>query len=171
MARYTDFLLGERGEHGERVALGGSVPLEALSKRLVSSSDGSEALSKRSFSSSDGSASLSKRSLSTPSPLASLSKRSLSPSDDLREDLRRCVDAVGAAGFDVVVVDQTMPEQRASGLHTASVLVPGLLPIDFGWQRQRALTMSRLRTAPRAAGLRDHDLRADELNPAPHPFP
>ncbi|KDN87494.1 TOMM precursor leader peptide-binding protein [Kitasatospora cheerisanensis] len=104
-------------------------------------------------------------------PTAALAEGSIAPSDDLREDLLRCVDAVASAGFDVVVVDQTMPEQRASGLHTASVLVPGLLPIDFGWQRQRALTMPRLRTAPREAGLCAHDLRPEQLNPAPHPFP
>ncbi|MFE2267858.1 TOMM precursor leader peptide-binding protein [Streptomyces lavendulae] len=91
--------------------------------------------------------------------------------DDVREDLARCVDAVAARGFDVVVVDQTMPEQRALGLHTVSVLVPGLLPIDFGWSRQRALGMPRLRTALRAAGLRERDLEDRDLNPAPHPFP
>ncbi|MEU4950925.1 TOMM precursor leader peptide-binding protein [Streptomyces lavendulae] len=91
--------------------------------------------------------------------------------DDVREDLARCVDAVAARGFDVVVVDQTMPEQRALGLHTVSVLVPGLLPIDFGWSRQRALGMPRLRTALRAAGLRERDLEDSDLNPAPHPFP
>jgi ribosomal protein S12 methylthiotransferase accessory factor len=95
----------------------------------------------------------------------------LPASDDLREDLRRCVDAVTAAGFDVVVVDQTMPEQRALGLTTVSVLVPGLLPIDFGWSRQRALHMPRLRTALREAGLRTADLTDADLNPAPHPFP
>ncbi|MFJ2217150.1 TOMM precursor leader peptide-binding protein [Streptomyces sp. NPDC101062] len=92
-------------------------------------------------------------------------------SRDLGEDLRRCVDAVASAGFDVVVVDQTLPEQRALGLHTVSVLVPGLLPIDFGWSRQRARTMPRLRTALRTAGLREHDLRPEDINPAPHPFP
>ncbi|MFG2616766.1 TOMM precursor leader peptide-binding protein [Streptomyces sp. NPDC048507] len=91
--------------------------------------------------------------------------------DDVREDLGRCVDAVAAGGFDVVVVDQTLPEQRALGLHTVSVLVPGLLPIDFGWSRQRALGMPRLRTALRAAGLRERDLADADLNPAPHPFP
>lgn len=80
---------------------------------------------------------------------------------DLREDLLRAVDAVTAAGFDVVVVDQTLPEQRALGLHTVKVLVPGLLPIDFGWSRQRARHMPRMRAALGAAG----------LNPAPHPFP
>ncbi|WP_371484740.1 TOMM precursor leader peptide-binding protein [Kitasatospora sp. NBC_00315] len=93
------------------------------------------------------------------------------PGTDLREDLLACVGAVTAAGFDVVVVDQTMPEQRDLGFHTAGVLVPGLLPIDFGHRRQRALTMPRLRTAARLAGLRDRDLRDDDLNPAPHPFP
>ncbi|MFE5075785.1 TOMM precursor leader peptide-binding protein [Streptomyces halstedii] len=80
---------------------------------------------------------------------------------DLREDLLRAVAAVTAAGFDVVVVDQTLPEQRALGLHTVKVLVPGLVPIDFGWSRQRARHMPRMRTTLTAAG----------LNPAPHPFP
>ncbi|MFI8813523.1 MULTISPECIES: TOMM precursor leader peptide-binding protein [unclassified Streptomyces] len=92
-------------------------------------------------------------------------------SDDLREDLDRCVEAVTGAGFDVIVVDQTMPEQRALGLTTVSVIVPGLLPIDFGWSRQRALGMPRLRTALREAGLREGDLTDADLNPAPHPFP
>ncbi|WP_328724489.1 TOMM precursor leader peptide-binding protein [Streptomyces sp. NBC_00259] len=92
-------------------------------------------------------------------------------SDDLREDLDRCLQAVTGAGFDVIVVDQTMPEQRALGLRTVSVLVPGLLPIDFGWTRQRARHMPRMRTALREAGLREADLMATDLNPAPHPFP
>ncbi|MBB5937934.1 TOMM precursor leader peptide-binding protein [Streptomyces zagrosensis] len=93
------------------------------------------------------------------------------PSGDLQQDLERCVAAVTAAGFDVLVVDQTLPEQRALGLTTVSVLVPGLLPIDFGWRRQRALGMPRLRTALREAGLRDSDLTPQQFNPAPHPFP
>jgi ribosomal protein S12 methylthiotransferase accessory factor len=92
-------------------------------------------------------------------------------SADLRDDLERCVTAVTDAGFDIVVVDQTMPEQRALGLCTVKVLVPGLLPIDFGWSRQRAFGMPRLRTALREAGLRDRDLEPADRNPAPHPFP
>ncbi|WP_262387303.1 TOMM precursor leader peptide-binding protein [Streptomyces sp. TRM49041] len=92
-------------------------------------------------------------------------------SDDLRDDLEQCVTAVTDAGFDVIVVDQTMPEQRDLGLTTVGVIVPGLLPIDFGWTRQRALGMPRLRTALREAGLRDRDLVPADFNPAPHPFP
>lgn len=107
-----------------------------------------------------------------PAPVSDLSWSDASGggvSTDVREDLDRCVGAVTGAGFDVVVVDQTLPEQRTLGLHTVSVLVPGLLPIDFGWSRQRALGMPRLRryTQPGGSG----DGAAGDLNPAPHPFP
>ncbi len=90
---------------------------------------------------------------------------------DVRDDLLVAVEAVTSAGFDVVVVDQTAPEQRALGLHTVKVLVPGLLPLDFGWTRQRARHMPRTRTALREAGLRPDDLTGAGLNPGPHPFP
>jgi ribosomal protein S12 methylthiotransferase accessory factor len=90
---------------------------------------------------------------------------------DLTDDLHRCLDLVRGLGFDVIVVDQTSPEQAAVGISTACVLVPGLLPIDFGWLRQRAPAMPRMRTAFRAAGLRDHDLEQGDLHLHPHPFP
>ncbi len=90
---------------------------------------------------------------------------------DLREDVLALRDALADAGFDVIVVDQTTPEQRRAGLRTVCTIVPGLLPIDFGWARQRALTMPRLLTAQRRGGLRDRDLRVDELRRVPHPFP
>ena len=57
------------------------------------------------------------------------------------------------------------------GLATASVLVPGLLPIDFGWARQRALRMPRLRTALREAGRADRDLAPGRPQPRPAPVP
>ncbi|MGW1725903.1 TOMM precursor leader peptide-binding protein [Streptomyces sp. NPDC002306] len=106
-------------------------------------------------------------------PLSSLASgpEALVPSADLREDVRACVGAVTARGFDVVVVDQTAAEQRALGFHTVKVLVPGLIPIDFGWSRQRGPLMPRVRTALREAGLRGDDLSPADLNPAPHPFP
>ncbi|MHA6757522.1 TOMM precursor leader peptide-binding protein [Streptacidiphilus sp. PAMC 29251] len=92
-------------------------------------------------------------------------------SADLGVDLADCVRMLAAAGHDTIVVDQTIPEQRRLGLHTAAVIVPGLLPIDFGWHRQRALHLPRMRTAPMAAGLRERELTAADLNPVPHPFP
>lgn len=90
---------------------------------------------------------------------------------DLRDDVLWCTGELAAAGFDVVVVDQTTPEQRRLGLSTVATIVPGLLPIDFGWSRQRALTMPRLRTALRRGGLRADDLPEEEVRRVPHPFP
>ncbi|MGW0775975.1 TOMM precursor leader peptide-binding protein [Streptomyces sp. NPDC002835] len=112
---------------------------------------------------------------SAPAPLLTVADLAWSRADgsgpDVRDDLLAAVDAVTSAGFDVVVVDQTTPEQRALGLYTVKVLVPGLLPLDFGWTRQRARHMPRMRTALREAGLRPDDLPESGLNPGPHPFP
>ncbi|MFJ3640010.1 TOMM precursor leader peptide-binding protein [Streptomyces sp. NPDC090108] len=106
-------------------------------------------------------------------PLASLASGpgALAPSPDLRDGVEACVAAVTERGFDVVVVDQTAAEQHDLGFRTVKVLVPGLIPIDFGWSRQRGPLMPRVRTALREAGLRDRDLSPADLNPAPHPFP
>ncbi|MFD8729081.1 TOMM precursor leader peptide-binding protein [Streptomyces sp. NPDC059611] len=90
---------------------------------------------------------------------------------DLLDDLRCLRDQLTAGGYDVIAVDQTTPEQRRMGLHTVSTTVPGLLPLDFGWTRQRALHMPRLRTALRAAGRRADDLPEAEIKAVPHPFP
>ncbi|GAA3373552.1 TOMM precursor leader peptide-binding protein [Streptomyces racemochromogenes] len=90
---------------------------------------------------------------------------------DLRDDLLLCVRELTDAGHDVVVVDQTTPEQRRMGLSTVCAVVPGLLPIDFGWSRQRAPYMPRLRTAAMRAGLRDAPLTDAEVRLVPHPFP
>ncbi|MFF9145787.1 TOMM precursor leader peptide-binding protein [Streptomyces sp. NPDC014861] len=90
---------------------------------------------------------------------------------DLRDDLRVVAEALTGAGHDVVVVDQTTPEQERMGLRTVSTLVPGLLPIDFGWNRQRAPLMPRLRTALRRGGHRATDLTDGEVHRVPHPFP
>jgi ribosomal protein S12 methylthiotransferase accessory factor len=90
---------------------------------------------------------------------------------DQRDDVAACVDRLAAAGHDVIVVDQTAPEQRELGLVTVATIVPGLLPIDFGWSQQRALLMPRTRTAPHRAGLRAAELTEQDLHRVPHPFP
>ncbi|MFI9582717.1 TOMM precursor leader peptide-binding protein [Streptomyces sp. NPDC052236] len=90
---------------------------------------------------------------------------------DLLDDLRMVRDELVRTGHDVIAVDQTTPEQHRMGLHTVSTTVPGLLPIDFGWTRQRALLMPRLRTGLRAAGRRTDDLPETEIKAVPHPFP
>ena len=90
---------------------------------------------------------------------------------DLRADVGLVVGELAEAGLDVIVVEQTSPEQRALGVHTVKTIVPGLLPIDFGWSRQRALQMPRMFTAYRQAGWREDDLTPSDLHAVPHPFP
>ena len=90
---------------------------------------------------------------------------------DLSDDVRHCLGELEQAGFDVIVVDQTTTEQHAAGLSSVRMIVPGLLPIDFGWDRQRALRMPRMLTALRRAGLRATDLTEAGLHRVPHPFP
>ncbi|WP_258037118.1 TOMM precursor leader peptide-binding protein [Streptomyces sp. SM14] len=80
---------------------------------------------------------------------------------DLLDDLHLLRDELAGAGHDVIAVDQTTPEQARMGLHTVSTTVPGLLPLDFGWNRQRALQLPRLR----------QKLAGAEPKLAPHPFP
>ncbi|NEE03719.1 TOMM precursor leader peptide-binding protein [Phytoactinopolyspora halotolerans] len=93
------------------------------------------------------------------------------PVTDLREPVEEIVGLLADRGYDTVVVDQSTPEQEALGLHTVATLVPGLIPIDFGWERQRVLTMPRMRWAPYRAGLTPRPLTADQLHRVPHPFP
>ncbi|MFI6163463.1 TOMM precursor leader peptide-binding protein [Micromonospora haikouensis] len=88
------------------------------------------------------------------------------PTEDLRQDLQAVLDELHGKGYRVIVVDQTTPEQFAMGLRTVATIVPGLVPIDFGWLRQRALTMPRLRERLRAQGRADDGPRL-----VPHPFP
>lgn len=90
---------------------------------------------------------------------------------DLLDDLRAVLADLAAAGLEAVVVDQTTPEQERMGLRTVCTIVPGLLPIDFGWARQRALEMPRLRTAPQRAGWSPRPLTDADLRRVPHPFP
>ncbi|WP_433346488.1 TOMM precursor leader peptide-binding protein [Microtetraspora malaysiensis] len=93
------------------------------------------------------------------------------PVTDLARITGEIVDVLAEAGFDTVAVDQTTPEQRSMGLHTVAALVPGLVPIDFGWRRQRVLSMPRTLWAPYRAGLTPHPLRPEQLHLVPHPFP
>ncbi|CAB0520896.1 transposase [Corynebacterium diphtheriae] len=47
------------------------------------------------------------------------------------------------AGFDPIRINTTLAEVQEYGLTAVTVVVPGLVPIDFGWDRQRAQFMER----------------------------
>lgn len=90
---------------------------------------------------------------------------------DLRDDLLYCVQLILDRGMDVIAVDLTSPEQEHMGLNTFKVIVPGLLPIEFGGKRVRVYDLPRLKTAPRIAGYLSKDFDLADFNTDPHPFP
>jgi ribosomal protein S12 methylthiotransferase accessory factor len=90
---------------------------------------------------------------------------------NLTDDLTATIDLFLSRGTDVVVVDQTGPEQTAGGFRCVKVLIPGLLPMTFGHRFRRVDGLPRLLSAPYELGYADRPLRTDELNPHPHPFP
>lgn len=90
---------------------------------------------------------------------------------DLTDDLRIVLDRYLDRGQDVVVVDQTTPEQRAGDFSCVKVLIPGMLPMTFGHWARRTRGLTRLSTVPVELGYRDTALTEDQLNADPHPFP
>jgi ribosomal protein S12 methylthiotransferase accessory factor len=92
------------------------------------------------------------------------------PTGDVRDDLVHLVRRYQRAGLDVVVVDQTGPEQRVAGLSAVKVLVPGALPMSFGHHNRRLAGLPRLRTVPVLLGHRAQPLPDADVNPHPHPF-
>jgi ribosomal protein S12 methylthiotransferase accessory factor len=92
------------------------------------------------------------------------------PGADLGTDLGELTARLGRAGLDAVVVDQTGPEQRAAGLSSVKVLVPGALPMTFGHRNRLVHGLPRLHTVPVLLGHRTTPMPHQEVNPHPHPF-
>jgi ribosomal protein S12 methylthiotransferase accessory factor len=90
---------------------------------------------------------------------------------DLRDDLMFCVGEILEKGMDVIVVDQTSPTQAQIGVHTVATIVPGLMPIDFGYGRDRTYTLPRLRTVPYTQKFYDQPFNPVHINVDLHPFP
>ena len=74
-------------------------------------------------------------------------------------------------GLDVIVVDQTSPEILRNGLHCVKVIVPGMLPMTFGYHMTRLEGLARVLTVPARLGFAKEPLAPGQLNPHPHPFP
>jgi ribosomal protein S12 methylthiotransferase accessory factor len=85
---------------------------------------------------------------------------------DLGQDLQELVGRLGEAELEVLIADQTPRLLRAEGLHVVRAIVPGILPLGFGYQRRRTEGAPRLLTAPARMGYG----RPTALNPWPHPF-
>jgi ribosomal protein S12 methylthiotransferase accessory factor len=96
--------------------------------------------------------------------------KSIPNSNDLLDDIQHCVGLLVSAGLkQVIVVDQTTPEERSAGLYTVRAIVPGMMPMDFGHGFCRAIGLSRLYRVPVELGLRA-SMNPDDINRVPHPF-
>ncbi|MGH3826867.1 MAG: YcaO-like family protein, partial [Pseudonocardiaceae bacterium] len=90
---------------------------------------------------------------------------------DLAEDLCELIGRYLDTDLDVIVVNQSTPEHQAGDLSCVKVLIPGTLPMTFGHRFRRTDGIPRLLSIPHLLGYRAHNLRPDEINPHPHPFP
>jgi ribosomal protein S12 methylthiotransferase accessory factor len=82
--------------------------------------------------------------------------------------LRALAAVIARAGFEPLIADLTTPELDVVRAACAKAIVPGLIPIDFGWSVQRALSMPRLGRAA-AAYPKTRGVFSPHL--VPHPFP
>jgi len=90
---------------------------------------------------------------------------------DLTADLTDLIEAFRRINLDVIVVDQTTPEIARNGLYCVKVLIPGLLPMTFGYHLTRLTGLERVLRVPAELGYRKRMLTPRQLNPHPHPFP
>ncbi|MEU3018002.1 YcaO-like family protein [Nocardiopsis sp. NPDC007018] len=91
---------------------------------------------------------------------------------DLAAVLRERLAVAHGLGLDVVVVDQSSaPYTAASGTRAVKVIVPGALPMTFGYTHRRTRSLERL---SRASELFEGGVPWEapgRTYPAPHPFP
>jgi ribosomal protein S12 methylthiotransferase accessory factor len=90
--------------------------------------------------------------------------------EDMLEELQELLKKLLKCGLDVIVVDQTSPEITKKGLRCVKVLIPGMLPMSFGYSLTRLAGLERVLRIPMELGYRKDPLSADQLNPYPHPF-
>jgi ribosomal protein S12 methylthiotransferase accessory factor len=90
---------------------------------------------------------------------------------DLTDDLRDVLHVFRRLNLDVIAVDQTTPELRRNGLHCVKVLIPGMLPMTFGYHLTRVTGLERVLQVPVELGYAKQPLHVNQLNSHPHPFP
>lgn len=90
---------------------------------------------------------------------------------DLKEDLENLLSRFQKLNLEVIVIDQSSPITMRNGLFCVKVLIPGMLPITFGYHLRRVKGLERVLTVPLQLGYTNLPLISEQLNPHPHPFP
>ncbi|CAM4291240.1 bacteriocin biosynthesis protein SagD [Bacillus manliponensis] len=89
----------------------------------------------------------------------------------ITEDLQCVLQTLKEKNLEVIVVNQTTPEITRNGLHCVKVIIPGMLPMTFGYHLTRLVGLERVLKIPAELGYRKEPLTYEQLNPHPHPFP
>jgi ribosomal protein S12 methylthiotransferase accessory factor len=90
---------------------------------------------------------------------------------DLKDDLQDILMRFRLLNLEVIVVDQTSPITKRNGLYCVKVIIPGMLPMTFGYHLTRLKGLERVLTVPKKLGFKEQPLSYAQLNPHPHPFP
>ncbi len=93
------------------------------------------------------------------------------PSEDLSTDLHETIGRYLDTGLDVIAVNQTGPEHALEQFACVKVIVPGAVPMVFGYDNRRIHGLDRLYRIGHELGYHPRPLTHAELNPHPHPFP
>lgn len=90
---------------------------------------------------------------------------------DIKTILESLLSHIYLNGYDVLVVNQTNRELEFGGLRSVKVLIPGMLPMTFGFSRRRVKGLDRVLQLPAKLDSTRRTLDLTELNLDPHPFP
>jgi ribosomal protein S12 methylthiotransferase accessory factor len=88
---------------------------------------------------------------------------------NLSDDLEFLVSLIEQQGLDVFGVSYPCSELKPFGLYSYRAVVPGLVPISFGFFQRKGLGLARIFDVPEKLGFPKK--RMEALNLVPHPFP
>jgi len=94
----------------------------------------------------------------------------VSINEGAKEGLKRILQIFANKNLDLIVVDITPSDIKETGFKVVKVLAPQLVNID-GDHRFRFLGAPRLYKLPQELGFTNEEMKEEDMNPIPHPFP
>ncbi|MET7640225.1 TOMM precursor leader peptide-binding protein [Streptomyces sp. NPDC005438] len=95
----------------------------------------------------------------------------LEPVGDIAADLATMLAAARRDGQEVLVVDHTTSELHRLGLRCVKAVVPGTVPMTFGYRHRRLPLPENLNAFRARNGMGHQEFTVEEVRHEPHPFP
>jgi ribosomal protein S12 methylthiotransferase accessory factor len=92
------------------------------------------------------------------------------PPLDFTEEVTTLMSTILSEAEDIFIIDQTTPELEKVDVKAVKVIVQGMLTMSFGHQYRR-INKQRVKKAPVTVGYRGQEIKDQEINMYPHPFP